>query len=30
LCRECHKLAKKEGKAAPTNCSSCHPRQIQK
>ena len=30
MCRECHKLAKKQGKAAPTNCSSCHPMQIQK
>ena len=30
LCRECHKLAKKEGKDAPTNCSGCHPRDIQK
>lgn len=29
LCRECHKLVKKEGKAAPTKCSGCHPLKIQ-
>jgi hypothetical protein len=30
LCRECHKLVKKEGKDAPTNCSGCHPSKIPK
>lgn len=25
-CKACHKAAKKEGKAAPTKCSECHPR----
>ena len=30
LCRECHKVVKKEGMDAPTNCSGCHPLKIQK
>ncbi|MDL1958830.1 MAG: cytochrome c family protein [Deltaproteobacteria bacterium] len=25
-CKSCHKAAKKEGKAAPTKCTECHPK----
>ena len=25
-CKECHKAAKKDGKAAPTKCTECHPK----
>lgn len=30
LCSGCHKLAKQEGKPAPTRCSGCHPLKIKR